>query len=235
MNKEHFTQDIKFTKSQLNAIYNLFDKVNSDIPPREELEARSIEDEKTETNQENKEIENIEDKINNDLKQNFENIKTTELNITNSKDKLMDFKIDFEDYNNKIEYEKMKLQNIQDNNEFNKKELANKELISLEKESAITDRRTYVENLIKEKEVIIENFTNYIKNSNILEQNYKNTLADIDEKLKNINSFNKYKYIDIDNLLNTTNYEFGSKLKIQKLIQKNLILMINICFMMKKN
>ena len=139
LNKEHFTQDTKFTKLQLNTIYNLFDKVISDIPPTEELEVRSIEGEKTETNQENKEIENIEGKINNDLKQNFENIKTSELNIMNIKDKLMDLKIDSEDYNNKIEYEKMRLQNIQDNNEFNKKELANKELMSLEKESAITD------------------------------------------------------------------------------------------------
>lgn len=216
LNKEHFTQDTKFTKLQLNTIYNLFDKVISDIPPTEELEVRSIEGEKTETNQENKEIENIEGKINNDLKQNFENIKTSELNIMNIKDKLMDLKIDSEDYNNKIEYEKMRLQNIQDNNEFNKKELANKELMSLEKESAITDRRTYVENLIKEKKVITENFTNYIKNSNILEKNYKNTLTDIDQKLKNINSFNKYKYIDIDNLLNTTNYEFGSEIKSTK-------------------
>ena len=79
LNKEHFTQDIKFSRSQLNAVYNLFDKVNSDIPPTEELEVRSIEGEKTETNQENNETENLEGKINNDLKQNFENIKTTEL------------------------------------------------------------------------------------------------------------------------------------------------------------
>lgn len=216
LNKEHFTQDIKFSRSQLNAVYNLFDKVNSDIPPTEELEVRSIEGEKTETNQENNETENLEGKINNDLKQNFENIKTTELNITNSKDKLMDLKIDSEDYNNKIEYEKMRLQNIEDNNEFNKKELANKELISLQKESEITDKRSYVENLIEERKVITENFTNYIKKSNILEENYKNTLTDIDQKLKNMNSFNKYKYIDIDNLLNTTNYEFGSEIKSTK-------------------
>ncbi len=65
----------------------------------------------------------------------------------------------------------------------------------------------------KEREVINENFTNYIKNANMLEEDYKNTITDIDQKLKNMDSFNKYKYIDIENLLDTTNYQFGSEIK----------------------
>ena len=215
LNKEHFTEDTKFSRSQLNAVYSLFDKVNFSVPPTEKLEPRSIEKD-TEPNKESEETKNIEDKINDDLKQNFENMKTTELSITNSKEKLMDLKIDSEDYNNKIEYEKMRLQNIEDNNKFNKEELKNKELLSIEKENAITERRNYVENLIDERKKITENFTNYIKNSNVLEENYKNTLNDIDQKLKNMNSFNKYKYIDINNFLDTVNYEFGSEIKTTK-------------------
>lgn len=214
LNKEHFTQDTKFSRSQLNAVFNLFDKVNNDVLPTEVLEPRSIETEDTnETNEKIETTEDIEKKINDELTQNFENIKITELNIHDSKDKIIDLKIDSENYNNKIEYETMKFQNIEDSNEYNKKELKDKQYISIQKESYITEKKSSIENLIKEKKVINENFTDYIKNSNMLQENYKKSLADIDKKLKNMDSFNKYKYIDFETLLNTNDYEFGSEIK----------------------
>tara|TARA_B110000259_G_C14034303_1_gene408475 strand:+ start:7459 stop:13935 length:6477 start_codon:yes stop_codon:yes gene_type:complete len=214
LNKEHFTQDTKFSRSQLNAVFNLFDRINNDIPPTEALEPRSIETEDTnEINETSETTENIETKINDELNQNFENIKITELNIHDSKDKLMDLKIDSEDYNNKIEYETMKFQNLEDGNKYSEEELKGKQYISIQKESDITQRKNYIDNLIKERKVITENFTNYVKNSNMLEENYKNTFNDINEKLKNMTSINKYKYIDFDNMFDTTNYEMGSPLK----------------------
>ena len=50
-----------------------------------------------------------------------------------------------------------------------------------------------------------------------------------------MNSFNKYKYIDFENLFNTNNYEFGSEIKDKKKIRIILLKkMINICLIMKK-
>ena len=212
LNKEHFTQDTQFSKSQLDAVFDLFDKVN-DIPPTEILEPGSTETEETEETEETNEIENIETKINEELQQNFENIKITELNINDTKEELIDLTIDSEDFNNKIEYETMRFQNLENSNKYNEEELKGKQYFSIQKESDITQKKNLIQNLTDERKVINENFTNYIKNANMLEENYKNTITDIEQKLKIMDSFNKYKYIDIVNLLDTTNYQFGSEIK----------------------
>ena len=213
LNKEHFTEDIiQFSRGQLNAVFDLFDKVN-DIPPTEVLEPRSTETEETNETEKIETTENIETKINNELEKNFENIKITQLNINDTKEKLMDLTIDSQDFNNKIEYETMRFQNLEDNNKYNQEELKGKQYFSIQKESDITQKKNLIENLINERKVINENFTNYIKNANMLEENYKNTVNDIEQKLTNPDSFNKYKYIDVENLLNTNNYQFGSEIK----------------------
>ena len=107
----------------------------------------------------------------------------------------------------------MRFQNLEDSNKYNEEELKGKQYNSIKQESDITQKKNLIEDLRKEREVINENFTNYIKNANMLEEDYKNTITDIDQKLKNMDSFNKYKYIDIENLLDTTNYQFGSEIK----------------------
>jgi hypothetical protein len=198
LNKEHFEVSTTISKARIDAVFKFMDKANNDTRSTEVLEPISIET-----------SENIETKINDELKQNFENIKITALNITDSKDKLLDLEIDSEEYNNKIEHEKMRFQSIEDDNEYNKKELKDKQYISIEKESSITEQKNHIDNLIKERKVITENFTNYVKNSNMLEENYKNTINDIKGKFTG----NDLKYIENnDDSSNTITYKFGTEM-----------------------
>ena len=57
----------------------------------------------------------------------------------------------------------------------------------------------------------MEKFINYIKNSNILEEQYIKTVNDIKGKLNVANLLNEYNFLGFDNTLDTINYQFGSE------------------------
>lgn len=213
LNKEHFTTDYPtFSKSQLHEVFNLFDDLNNSIKPVEELEPRDTSDE-TSTTQTPDTEDNLETIVNKELQENEENIKRTELDITDTKEKLMDLKIDSEDFTNKIEYDKMKLENFEKNSIYNKNDLENRELFSIDKENYIIEQKAHIKNLTEQQKKTQENFTDYIRNVNILEEQYIRTVTDIEDKLKKMDTFNKYEYLEDIDIVDTSNYQFGTAIE----------------------
>ena len=209
LNNEHF-KDWKPNEENLRAIFDMFDKEVSNIPPTENIELIDTDTIETDTT-----IHNDEDYINNeinlDLQENLENLKIIDNDNADTSEKIIDLEIDSEEYKNKIEYEKMKFENLEANNKDYNDELKNKELFSLNNEDIITNSKLYIEQKKDEKEVTMEKFINYIKNSNILEEQYIKTVNDIKGKLNVANLLNEYNFLGFDNTLDTINYQFGSE------------------------